>query len=96
MCSVLTNPQAKKRCVVKGRKRVYIDWTYYQPGNANPIAAFFTKDDSDYISYVREEDAKKDIAAWKLAAETRKKSYTEITRCLAKRRKEGKRNGKRS
>lgn len=67
---------------MKGRKRVYIDWTYYQPGNPNPIAANFTRDDSDYIPYIRESDAKKEIAAWTLAAETWKKAYNDLTKLI--------------
>lgn len=68
---------------MKGRKRVYIDWTYYEPRNSASIAAFFTKDDSDYIAYVRESDAKKEIAEWTLAAETWKKAYNNLAKRLA-------------
>lgn len=69
---------------MKGRKRVYIDWTYYQPCNLNPIAASFTKDDEDYIAYVRESDAKNEIAEWKRSAETWKKAYMKMARRITK------------
>lgn len=70
---------------MKGRKRVYIDWTYYEQGNGAPIAAHFSKGDSDYISYIRESDAIKEIKDWRIAADTWKKSYNDLIKNVKKR-----------
>lgn len=65
------------------RKRVYVDWTYCERGSDfGSISAFSTKDDCDYISYVREQDVKKEIAAWRLAAETWKKAHDDLSRSV--------------
>lgn len=67
---------------MRTRKRVWIDFTYYEPGNAdNPIAAFFEKD-SDMMPYIRETDAKKEIAKWRLSSETWKKAFNDLTRSI--------------